>query len=105
MANKVLPELYKEALINDLVLFCLFSRGKESSFEQIVKQCFGDFPKAFCLSKIKKWPDSRKVDKSLRRLEKKKLIKGNIKDGFSLTSLGRKKAEEAAKVFRQERLI
>jgi len=90
--------------INNLILFCLYSSGKRSSFEELVKECFSRFPERFSFSKIKKWPDSRKLDSSLRKLRKRKLITGNPKTIFSLTKLGRKTAEEVAKTFRQRKL-
>ena len=96
MANKL--------SINDLILFCLSNKRSSSDFEDLVAECFRNFPKAFCFSKIKKWPDSRKLDRPLRTLRKKKLIKGSPEKGFSLTSAGKQRAEEIAKSFRQEKL-
>jgi len=90
--------------INNLILFCLYSSGKRFSFEELVKECFSRFPERFSFSKIKKWPDSRKLDSSLRKLRKRKLITGNPKTFFKLTNLGRKTTKEIAKVFRQRKL-
>ncbi len=90
--------------INNLILFCLYSLGKRSSIEELVKKCFSLFPERFSFSKIKKWPDSRKLDSSLRKLRKRKLITGNPKTFFKLTNLGRKTAEDIAKTFRQGKL-
>jgi len=90
--------------INNLILFCLYSSGKRFSFEELAKECFSRFPERFSFSKIKKWPDSRKLDSSLRKLRKRKLITGNPKTFFKLTNLGRKTTEEIAKVFRQRKL-
>jgi len=87
--------------INNLILFCLYSSGKRSSFDELVKECFSRFPERFSFSKIKKWPDSRKLDSSLRKLRKRKLITGNPKTFFKLTNLGKKTAQEVAKTFRQ----
>jgi len=90
--------------INNLILFCLYSAGRRFSFEELIKECFSRFPERFSFSKIKKWPDSRKLDGSLRKLRKRKLITGNPKTFFKLTNLGRKTAEEVAKTFRQRKL-
>ena len=93
----------KQASINDLILFCLLKKDKYS-FDVLVKECFKDFPDVFCFSSIKKWPDARKLDGSLRKLRKSKLIKGSPQTYFSLTFSGRKRAEETAKIFWQEKL-
>ncbi len=90
--------------INNLILFCLYSSGKRSSFEKLVKECFSRFPERFSFPKIKKYPDSRKLDSSLSKLRKRKLITGNPKTFFKLTNLGKKTAEEVAKTFRQRKL-
>lgn len=94
----------KKESFNDLIIFCIYSAGSKCSFEELIKECFDSFPEYFSFPKIKKWPDSRKLDRPLRTLRKKKLITGSPKTSFSLTKLGRKTAEEIAKIFRQEKL-
>lgn len=90
--------------LNDLIIFCLYSLGDKCTFEELTKESFSRFPECFSFSKIKKWPDSRKLDRPLRTLRKRKLIKGEPKTYFSLTKLGKKRAQEIAKIFRQGRL-
>ena len=90
--------------LNDLIIFCIYSLGKKCSFEELVKECFSLFPESFSFSRTKKWPDSRKLDRPLRILRKKKLIIGDPKTVFSLTKFGRKTAEEIAKTFQQGKL-
>jgi len=90
--------------INDLILFCLLSKGQSCDFDCLMEKCFNNFPKVFCFSSIKKWPDSRKLDRPLRTLRKKKFIKGSPEKGFSLTLSGKQKAEEITKIFKQETL-
>lgn len=94
----------KKPSINDLILFCLLNKGKACYFDDLIKECFGSFPKTFCFSRNKKWPDSRKLDRPLRALRKKKLIKGSSEAKLSLTGSGKQKAQEIAKSFRQEKL-
>lgn len=89
---------------NDLILFSIFSLRGKCSFETLVKECFTLFPKSFSLLEFPKWPDSRKLDRPLRTLRKRKMIIGDPKTFFKLTNLGRKKSEEIAKTFRQGRL-
>lgn len=100
-------ELYSRVSINDLILFSIYSvvaKKEKCTFERLVKECFILFPKSFSLRHFPKWPDSRKLDRSLRTLRKRKLITGNPKTFFSLTKLGKKAAEEVAKTFRQRKL-
>jgi len=50
-------------------------------------------------------PDSRKIDRPLRTLRKRRLIKGDPKTFFTLTKTGQKIAEEIATTFRQRKLF
>ena len=96
-------KVFKRAL-NDLIVFSIYSAGDKCTFEELVKECFSRFPEYFSFPKIKKWPDARKLDRPLRTLRERKLIKGGPKTYFSLTKLGKDKAKEIAKFFSQGRL-
>ncbi len=109
-------EVYRKTSVNNLILLGLWSLGfdKKVSFEQLLEQCFHLFPKKFSFPSCKKWPDSRKLDRQLRNLRAKKLIRYKIESRkvgglkpeiFSLSSLGKKKAEQTLNLFRQTRLI
>lgn len=108
MAKKTIAlELYKRVSVHDLILFSIYSvssKKENCTFEKLVKECFLLFPDTFSFSRIKKWPDSRKLDRSLRTLRRKKMLTGDPKTVFSLTKQGRKIAEETGKTFRQGRL-
>lgn len=108
MAKKSFDEeIYRRISINDLILFSVYSlldKENKCTFEGLVKECFALFPKSFSFSKFPEWPDSRKLDRPLRSLRKKKLISGGPKTFFSLTKTGKKTAGEIAKVFRQRKL-
>lgn len=100
-------ELYKDKPINNLILFGIYSvieKKEKCTFEKLVKECFNLFPKTFSFPRHSRWPDSRKLDRPLRTLRKRKLIIGNPKKSFSLTKLGKKIAEEVIKTFRQKKL-
>ncbi len=108
MARKSFTEeLYRKVSLKGLILFSIYlavgDRG-ECTFEELVNKGFILFPKSFSFSGISKWPDSRKLDRPLRTLRKKKLIVGSPKTFFSLTMAGRRTAEEIAKNFRQKKL-
>ena len=97
-------ELYRRISLNELILFSIFSTAEKCTFEELIKECFTLFPKSFSFLGISKWPDSRKLDRPLRTLRKRKLIRGNPKTFFSLTKYGKKIAGETAKTFRQRKL-
>lgn len=83
----------------------LITKGKKCTFEELINECFTLFPKAFSFSQYPKWPDSRKLDRPLRAIRKRKLIAGDPKTSFSLTKQGKKIALEIARTFRQRKLL
>ena len=100
-------ELYVKKPINSLILFGIYSvatKKEQCAFERLVKECFALFPKAFSFSRYKEWPDSRKLDRPLRFLRRKKLISGDPKNYFSLTKLGNQIAGDIAEALKQTRL-
>jgi len=101
-------EISKEIPISDLILFSIYSvifSREKCDFERLIKECFTLFPGTFSFSKHSQWPDSRKLDRPLRTLRQRKLIKGDPKTFFSLTKTGQKIAIETAKTFRQRKLF
>jgi len=101
-------EISKEVPISDLILFSIYSATssrEKCDFEILIKECFTLFPGTFSFSKYSQWPDSRKLDRPLRTLRQRKLIKGDTKTFFSLTKTGQKIAIETAKTFRQRKLF
>ena len=100
-------EQYKNLGVNELILlgiYTIVNNEEKCTFEELVKESFNLFPEAFCFPKNPEWPDSRKLDRPLRTLRKRKLIIGNPKTHFSLTKLGKKMAIEIFKTFRQRKL-
>ena len=94
--------------IPDFILLAAFSvndRGQECTFEQLLKECFLISPQTFCFPKNSQWPDARKIDRPLRTLRRRDLIKGSPDTSFSLTKEGRKLAGDLAKVLRQKKLF
>jgi hypothetical protein len=101
-------ELYKNVPLKNLIVFGIYAigqNGKKCTFESLVKRCFTLFPKAFAFPENPKWPDSRKLDRPLRTLRKRKLITGDPVTSFALTKKGEKLALDVAKSFRQRRLV
>lgn len=100
-------EFYINKSINNLILFSIRSvleKKEKCSFEDLIKECFTLFSKVFSFPKYPKWPDSRKLDRPLRLLRKKRLITGNPKTYFSLTKAGKKMTEGLTETLRQRRL-
>jgi len=96
----------KSNSINDLILFILYSFGaKGCSFERLMKECFNQFPQIFSLKGSSQWPDTRKLDRPLRDLRKRKLIKGDPQTFFTLAPLGKKRAKEIVETFKQGKLL
>ena len=101
-------EFFKKRTIHDLILSCLFNieENKEiPTVERLVAECFTLFPKPFAMKGYPKWPDSRKLDRTLRSLRRKKLIKGDPKASFTLTNQGKEEVVEMLKDFRQKKLL
>ncbi len=106
--NKKKLILPKKTPINDLILFSIhliISNNEKCDFERLVKECFTIFTDVFGLSRYPHWPDCRKLDRSLRTLRAEKLIKGDPKTIFTLTSEGRQKALEIARTLKQGKLL
>lgn len=100
--------IYKKISILDLILLSLYLlsfKKKEVRFEELVVESFNNFPKVFNLRGFLEYPDSRKLDRPLRSLRSKKLIKGDPRKFFSLTNIGKKKAQEILKRFYQKTLL
>lgn len=100
-------KIYEKIGIADLILFSIYSLGSKKegcTLERLVKECFVLFPESFNFPKYPDWPDSRKLDRSLRSLRQKKLIEGDPKTLFSVTKKGEKEALEIEKRFKQKKL-
>jgi hypothetical protein len=100
--------VYRRLGINQLILFGIHSvtsKEKKCTFEKLIKECFTSFPKAFCFSDYPQWPDSRKLDRPLRTLRRRKLIKGDPKTSFSLTFLGEKTVKDVVRFLAQKKLL
>jgi len=101
-------ELYTKLSVNQLILFSIYSitlNKKNCTFEELVERCFISFPETFRFENIKKWPDSRKLDRPLRTLRSKRLIGSDLEDNIALTNLGRKSAKQIAKNLTQKKLF
>lgn len=67
-------------------------------FDHIVVGLFKMFPNKFSMANFKEYPDTNRINKSLRRLadpKRKNWATGNIENGFYLTETGREVALQA----------
>lgn len=97
-------EQYIDLLLTDLVLYSLFSlttKGVEGTFENLVAESYELFPKKFSLPGYPEYPDSRRVEREIRRMSgglpsegSSGLVKGNLKTNFNLTENGLNKLTE-----------
>jgi hypothetical protein len=107
MKKNTKQDFYKEIKTNELILLCIDSLSKNTgrcSFQDLVKESFALRPDIFGFASISQWPDSRKIDRPLRTLRKRKLISGNPQTFFSLTKTGKFMVKEVVKTFRQRKL-
>jgi len=101
-------EIYKRLGINQLILFGIYSvisKQEKCTFEKLIEKCFNLFPGAFSFDQFPQWPDARKLDRPLRTLRNKKLIKGDPQTFFFLTESGDKKARDVVKILTQKKLL
>lgn len=92
--------------IENSILFVLYlDDNKKQTFESLVQKCFNCFPEIFSLKNHLKWPDTRKLDRPLRGLRKKRLIKGSPDTFIALTEKGKKIGKELNKLFCQKKLL
>ena len=94
--------------VNDLILFCIHSivlNSEQCSFERLIKECFTLFPETLKFARYPVWPDSRKLDRPLRALRNEKLIIGDPKTYFILTTKGEERAATVSKKLRQGKLL
>jgi len=93
-------ENYTQVDIHSLILVCIdnvISNNDDCTFERLVYECFGNYPKVFSLFRYPQWPDSNKLDRPLRKLRERGLVVGSPKLGFLLTEDGKHKVSRIRK--------
>lgn len=78
--------------LDNMILLSLFSvleTKNVCSFSDLVKECFTRYPTYFSLSEIPEYPDSLKLDRPLRSLKYKGLLKGSPRTNLSFTKAGK----------------
>lgn len=94
---------YTSVSLTKLTIFViarLAENGEECAYERVVKECFTLFPKRFSFQRYPEWPDGTRVKIEILRCRDKGWVTGNEKNGFQITSLGKRVAEEVLKELR-----
>lgn len=85
--------------INEIV-----SNREECAYERVVKECFTLFPKRFSFQRYPEWPDGTRVKIEILRCRDNGWVTGNEKNGFQITLLGKRAAQEVLKDLQEERV-
>ena len=85
--------------INEIV-----SNREECAYERVVKECFTLFPKRFSFQRYTEWPDGTRVKIEILRCRDNGWVTGNEKNGFQITLLGKRAAQEVLKDLQEERV-
>lgn len=89
--------IYTSISLTKLTLFAIneiANSGEECAYERVVKECFTLFPKRFSFRRYSEWPDGSRIKIEILRCRDKGWVTGNEKNGFQITSLGRRVAQE-----------
>jgi len=89
--------IYTSISLAKLTLFAIneiANSGGECAYERVVKECFTLFPKRFSFRRYSEWPDGSRIKIEILRCRDKGWVTGNEKNGFQITSLGRRVAQE-----------
>lgn len=89
--------IYTSKSLTKLTIFAIreiADNGEECAYERIVKECFTLFPKRFGFRRYPEWPDGSRIKIEILRCRDKGWITGNEKNGYQITSSGRRAAQE-----------
>lgn len=95
---------YTSVSLTKLTIFAISrvaKNGEECAYERVVKECFSLFPKRFSFQRYPDWPDGTRVKIEILRCRDKGWLTGNEKNGFQITSLGKRVADEVLKELTQ----
>jgi hypothetical protein len=97
MKRQFVESLYTLLSLTKLTIFAIHEiahHDEECAYERIVKECFTLFPKRFSFRRYPEWPDGSRIKIEILRCRDNGWVTGNEKNGFQITSLGRRVAEE-----------
>jgi hypothetical protein len=78
--------------------------GEECAYERVVNECFTLFPRRFGFQRYPEWPDGSRVKIEILRCRDNGWVTGNEKNGFQITLLGKRAAQEVLKELQEEKV-
>lgn len=96
--------IYSSVSLTKLTIFAIskiVENGEECAYERVVNECFTLFPKRFSFQRYPEWPDGARLKIEILRCRDNGWVTGNEKNGFQITSLGKRVAEEVLKELQQ----
>ena len=78
-------------------IFSIINNNEECAYERVVKECFTLFPKRFSFRRYSEWPDGSRIKIEILRCRDNGYVTGNEKNGFQITLLGKRVAQEVLK--------
>ena len=99
--------IYSSISLTKLIILAIneiVSNREECAYERVVKECFTLFPKRFSFQRYPEWPDGTRVKIEILRCRDNGWVTGNEKNGFQITLLGKRAAQEVLKDLQEERV-
>ncbi|RLF04068.1 MAG: hypothetical protein DRJ64_07465 [Thermoprotei archaeon] len=97
MKKRFDKNIYSLISLTKLTIFAISEiadNNEECVYERVVKECFTLFPRRFGFQRYPRWPDGARVKIEIVRCRDNGWIVGNERNGFQITPLGRKVAQE-----------
>lgn len=97
MKRQFNESIYSSISLTKLTIFAIHEitkNGEECAYERVVKECFTLFPKRFSFQRYSEWPDGSRIKIEILRCRDNGYVTGNEKNGFQITLLGKRAAQE-----------
>jgi len=100
MKRQFNESIYSSISLTKLTIFAIDeinNNGEECAYERVVKECFTLFPKRFSFQRYSEWPDGSRIKIEILRCRDNGYVTGKEKNGFQITLLGKRVAQEVLK--------
>jgi len=100
MKRQFNESIYTSISLTKLTIFAMHeitNNSEECAYERIVKECFTLFPKRFSFQRYSEWPDGSRIKLEILRCRDNGYVTGKEKNGFQITLLGKRVAQEVLK--------
>lgn len=100
MKRQFNESIYNSISLTKLTIFAIDeinNNGEECAYERVVKECFTLFPKRFSFQRYSEWPDGSRIKIEILRCRDNGYVTGKEKNGFQITLLGKRVAQEVLK--------